>query len=940
METRIDSAPVDYRRLFVSLPGSYLILLPNTPTFTVVEASDAYLEAARTGRGAILGRGLFEALPGSPAAPNADAAARLRDSLEQVIRDRAPHRLPPREDGAGGAVQREGGPEEPRWSVLNSPVLDADGRVEIILHYVEKAGRGEEQADREPPSSEEYREEAETLETINRLGQVIAAELDLQKLVQAVTDVATELAGAQFGSFFYNVIDQKGESYQLYTLSGAPREAFERFPMPRNTAVFGPTFEGKGVVRIDDVHKDPRYGKNPPYYGMPEGHLPVVSYLAVPVVSRSGEVLGGLFFGHGEPGRFTARHERIVSAIAAQAAIGIDNAPLYEAVREREDRLRLATESAAIGTWDYDPRTGSLRWDDRCRAIFGLPPGAPATYDTFLQGLHPDDRARADEAVQRSLDPHGSGEYDIEYRVIGLSDGQERWAAARGRTIFTGGDGARTAIRFVGTILDITHQRRFEAERRELERALVKSEARYRSIVENALEGIWVVDAEWRTTFVNPRMAEMLGYAPEEMRGRLVTDFMGEEERRNFAQRRAERAQGLGGRFESCLLRRDGVEVWVTASAAALPDEQGAFSGAVAMMNDVTERKRLESLQARLAAIVESSEDAIVSKDLNGIVTSWNAAAERMYGWKAEDIIGKSKGLVIPPDRPDELPNILRRIRAGQRIEHYETRRIRKDGTYFDAAISVSPVKDSTGTITGAATIVRDITERKRTERELLRKQQEVVALNERLQRAIRETHHRVKNNLQIISAMIDLHAGDYASGATVPIKELKRLATYIRTLAIVHDLLTHAVREDEQEQRVSSRLVIVQLIELLRETSGARNIESRADEVDLLSKQAVTVSLIINELVSNAVKHAEGTVEVVFEVRGGMGELRVCDNGPGFPKEFDPYTHANTGLELVMSTVGTDLQGEAFFENRLQGGACVRITFPLPQDSAEAGKP
>ena len=122
--------------------------------------------------------------------------------------------------------------------------------------------------------------------------------------MQIVTDAGVELSGAQFGAFFYNVLNADGGSYMLYALSGAPRSAFENYPMPRATAVFAPTFLGEGVVRSDDILADPRYGKNTPRKGMPEGHLPVRSYLAVPVISRSGEVLGGLFFGHAETGKF------------------------------------------------------------------------------------------------------------------------------------------------------------------------------------------------------------------------------------------------------------------------------------------------------------------------------------------------------------------------------------------------------------------------------------------------------------------------------------------------------------------------------------------------------------------------------------------------------------------------------------------------------------
>ncbi|WP_112500357.1 response regulator [Agrobacterium sp. lyk4-40-TYG-31] len=192
---------------------------------------------------------------------------------------------------------------------------------------------------------ERLREEARSLETLNRVGSVIAAELDLDQAVQAVTDAATELTGAQFGAFFYNVFDDKGESYMLYTLSGVPRDAFSSFPMPRNTAVFGPTFAGEGIVRSDDITADPRYGKNAPHHGMPKGHLPVCSYLAAPVLSRSGEVLGGLFFGHSERGVFTERAERLLSGIAAQAAIAIDNGRLYKAA-QKEIAERTRTEDA------------------------------------------------------------------------------------------------------------------------------------------------------------------------------------------------------------------------------------------------------------------------------------------------------------------------------------------------------------------------------------------------------------------------------------------------------------------------------------------------------------------------------------------------------------------------------------------------------------------
>lgn len=173
------------------------------------------------------------------------------------------------------------------------------------------------------------REERDTLEVVNEVGRALAAELDREKLVQAITDSATKLAGAAFGAFFYSVLDSAGQAYTQYAVSGVAREAFSGFPLPRNTQVFAPTFAGQGIVRVDDIRKDPRYGQNPPFQGMPEGHLPVASYLAVPVISRSGAVIGGLFFGHPAPAVFSERSQMLVSGVAAQAATAMDNARLF-----------------------------------------------------------------------------------------------------------------------------------------------------------------------------------------------------------------------------------------------------------------------------------------------------------------------------------------------------------------------------------------------------------------------------------------------------------------------------------------------------------------------------------------------------------------------------------------------------------------------------------
>ncbi|MDB5147811.1 MAG: domain S-box protein [Mucilaginibacter sp.] len=216
-------------------------------------------------------------------------------------------------------------------SLTVSPIKNNANKVIGASKIIRDIGRQKKADDR-------LQQYAERLEILNSIGQVISAELDIQNILQKVTDSTTQLCGAQFGAFFHNLVNEQGESYMLFTLSGAPREAFEKFGMPRNTAVFHPTFSGEGTVRVDDITKDPRYGKNAPHFGKPAGHLPVVSYLAVPVRAKSGDVIGGLFFGHEQPARFTKEHEQLVLAVAAQAAVALDNAKLYEDIKQLNEK--------------------------------------------------------------------------------------------------------------------------------------------------------------------------------------------------------------------------------------------------------------------------------------------------------------------------------------------------------------------------------------------------------------------------------------------------------------------------------------------------------------------------------------------------------------------------------------------------------------------------
>ncbi|MCO6051262.1 ATP-binding protein [Mesorhizobium sp. RP14(2022)] len=192
----------------------------------------------------------------------------------------------------------------------------------------------------------ELSEETERLDTLNQVGMALASELDAARLSETVIQAATRLVGAAYGALFERVpAGREGNAedlWRLAALAGAPTESFTRFGLPRATNLFGPTFRAEGPVRSDDVSTDPRYGS---LGGMPEGHLPVRSYLAVPVVSRSSEVLGALLFGHPRPARFSEREERLIMGFAGQTAVALDNARLFSAVqRENEDRRRAEEE--------------------------------------------------------------------------------------------------------------------------------------------------------------------------------------------------------------------------------------------------------------------------------------------------------------------------------------------------------------------------------------------------------------------------------------------------------------------------------------------------------------------------------------------------------------------------------------------------------------------
>ena len=248
-------------------------------------------------------------------------------------------------------------------------------------------------------------------------------------------------------------------------------------------------------------------------------------------------------------------------------------------------------------------------------------------------------------------------------------------------------------------------------------------------------DAVIATDRQGRVVFLNPMAAVLTGWPEAEALGQdstAVFRIVHEATRQvveNPVTRVLREGTVVGLANQTLLLGRDGVERPIDDSGAPIYDAQGQLLGVVLVFRDITERRRAEAARTHLAAIVESSDDAIISKTLEGIITSWNRGAERLYGYTAAEMIGQPIAQLISPDLADDFPMIMARLRRGERIEHYETQRLAKDGTRIEVALTISPLRDRTGQIIGASKIARDITAPKQAEAELARRRQETALL-------------------------------------------------------------------------------------------------------------------------------------------------------------------------------------------------------------------
>jgi PAS domain S-box-containing protein len=346
--------------------------------------------------------------------------------------------------------------------------------------------------------------------------------------------------------------------------------------------------------------------------------------------------------------------------------------------------------------------------------------------------------------------------------------------------------------------------------------------------------------------------------------------------------------------------RPDGLRGIALVDIEAVKDSDGNIVGAVNCFQDITERKRSEEAALRLAAIIESSDDAIVSKDLDGIITSWNSGAERIFGYLAEEIVGKPITILIPPDCQKEEEAIMERVRRGQRVEHYETVRQRKDRSLIDISLTISPVRNAQGKVIGASKIARDITAHKRSEAQIIN--------------LAREAEHRTKNILATVLATVRLSRSDTCD-------DLKQVIEgRVGALAKVHALFVQSRWAGAELHSLATQ----ELLPYCGEREGRVRIDGPAVMLEPSTAQAIAISL--HELATNAAKYgslsaADGRVEIAWSrTADGRLSLRwIESDGP----PVTPPTHRGFGTRIMENIIAGQLRGEVRFDWRDHGLTC-----------------
>lgn len=431
------------------------------------------------------------------------------------------------------------------------------------------------------------------------------------------------------------------------------------------------------------------------------------------------------------------------------------------------------------------------------------------------------------------------------------------------------------------------------------------------AIVNASRDAIWSWRADGTIISWNAEAERLFGYSGDEIVGQSILVLVPDERRERA--KAAMSSLGRGdwiGQYETERVRKDGSRIPVELTVSPIRDASGGAIGAATICRDITERKEAEKARQWLALIVDSSDDAIVAKSLEGIIASWNPGAERLFGYSADEVVGQPITVIIPADRLHEDTHILDRIRRGERVEPFDTVRRRKDGSLIDVSLTVSPVKDASGNIIGASKVARDISDRKRAEhlRDLL----------------VHELNHRVKNILAIVQAMANQTFRDSRDTQ----EALRVFQGRLGALAAAHDLL---VREDWEDVPLES--LIRNVLEALGQ--GGR-IEISGPSFVVGSRTATTLAIALHELCTNAMKYGslstpEGTVSLEWDFSDQAGGAMILSwQERGGPPISRP-THRGFGMLMLESALSQELGSDVALNFGRSGLICT-MPIPLPR--------
>ncbi len=483
------------------------------------------------------------------------------------------------------------------------------------------------------------------------------------------------------------------------------------------------------------------------------------------------------------------------------------------------------------------------------------------------------------------------------------------------------------------TFLDISALKRAEEERERLA-----------AIVDSSQDGIIGKTLDGVITSWNASAERIYGYSAREMVGRPLELIVPPDQRPVMAAVFERLRQGEKiAPFETVRVRKDGQRIDISLSFSPVRDSSGQVVGASGIERDISERKRAEEERERLAAIVDSSQDGIIGKTLDGVITSWNASAERIYGYSAREAIGRSLDLIVPPDQQPLMTAVFERLRQGEKIEPFETVRVRKDGQRIDISLSFSPVRDAAGRVVGASGIDRDISERKRTEAELRRRTEQLVEADRRKDEFLAMLGHELRNPLAPIRNCLHILRSPRLSGDQGDRARLTIERQVLHLSRLVDDLLDIA--------RISRGKILLRrerldLVEAVRATveDQRQDLEAAGLAVALdlpaeplwIDGDPTRLSQAVGNLLNNAGKFTEpgGRITVVAqrELGSGTAAVAVRDTGIGMEPEllaraFEPFSQAERGPDRGRGGLGLGL-------------ALVKALVELHGGSVEAASP